>query len=53
VSDPLGNVLDNYYEIELKREEKSEMFFSDMVPKPQEGVACLSFRYKKYLPSEF
>jgi hypothetical protein len=49
VNDGLGNELERYYAVDLKANEKSEMFFADMVPRPHEGVACLSFRYKKYL----
>ena len=52
VSDEFGRALDNYYSVELKANERSELFFNDMVPKPQGGVACLSFRYKKYLKGE-
>lgn len=52
VNDIYGRALDQYYSVELKSNEKSELFFQDMVPMPQDGVACLSFRYKKYLKGE-
>ena len=48
-----GNELEKYYAVELQSNEKSEMFFSDAVPRPLEGVACLSFRYKKYLKGKY
>jgi len=35
--------------VELDRREQSEMYFDNMVPRPDAGIACLSFRYKKYL----
>ena len=53
VSDVFGNELEKYYAVELKSNEKSEMFFSDMVPRPEDGVACLNFRYKKFLSGMF
>ena len=49
MNDDFGNTIDQYYAVELNSNEKSEMFFKDMVPRPQDGVACLSFRYKKYM----
>lgn len=42
-----------YYAVGLKSLEKTELFFDKMVPAPEAkdgGVACLTFRYKKYLP---
>jgi len=41
-------VANNYYEVVLNPGEKSEIFFSDMVETPSQGVACLNFRYKKF-----
>ena len=49
VSDTFGNQLEKYYAVELASNEKSEMYFDNMVPRPDAGIACLSFRYKKYL----
>jgi hypothetical protein len=49
VNDIDGNELDKYYAVELESEEQSQLFFPDAVPKPNDGNACLSFRYKKYL----
>lgn len=49
VSDGFGNEIDRYYAVDLKSNEQSEMFFEDMVPHPTQGIACLSFRYKKFL----
>ena len=49
VNDAFGNQLEKYYAVELGGNEESEMYFEDMVPRPDAGVACLSFRYKKYL----
>ncbi|TRY68227.1 hypothetical protein TCAL_05216 [Tigriopus californicus] len=49
VNDVFGNEIDQYYSVDLKSNEESEMFFEDMVPHPKQGIACLSFRYKKYL----
>jgi len=43
---------DNYYEVVLNPGEKSEMVFSDMVETPSRGVACLTFRYKKFYSGE-
>lgn len=39
---------DNYYEVVLNPGEKSEIVFSEMVQTPSRGVACLTFRYKKF-----
>ena len=35
-----------------KFEEKTEMFFGEMAPPPNRGVACLNFRYKKFQTGE-
>ena len=43
---------EQFYEIVLESEERSEIFFSNMVKPPKNGVACLSFRYRKYLDSK-
>lgn len=43
------NTKEQFYEIVLKSQERSELFFSNMVKPPKNGVACLSFRYRKYL----
>jgi len=40
---------DNFYEIILNGGQRSEIFFSKMVPPPSGGVACLTFRYRKFL----
>ena len=45
-------VANNYYEVVLNPGEKSEIFFSDMVETPTQGVACLNFRYKKFHSGE-
>ena len=52
MNDALGNTLEKYYAVELDRREQSEMYFDNMVPRPGAGIACLSFRYKKYLKGE-
>merc|ERR1712079_380255 len=44
-----GNAKEKFYEIVLKSQERSELFFTNMVKAPKNGVACLSFRYRKYL----
>ena len=49
VNDAFGNQLEKYYAVELGSDEESEMYFDNMVPRPDAGIACLSFRYKKYL----
>ena len=40
----------NFYEVTLngEKQEKTELFFGEMIPPPPRGVACLNFRYKKY-----
>jgi len=43
------SVTDNFYEIILDGGQRSEIFFSQMVPPPLSGVACLTFRYRKFL----
>lgn len=43
------SVKDNFYEIILNGGQRSEIFFSQMVPPPSSGVACLTFRYRKFL----
>ena len=50
LDDDLSNDLNYYYEVELfgAFEEKTEMFFGEMAPPPNRGVACLNFRYKKF-----
>ena len=53
VSDGFNNELDSYYSVELNSNEKSEMFLQDMVPRPRDGIACLSFRYKKFMESKY
>ena len=53
MNDALGNQLEKYYAVELERREQSEMYFDNMVPRPDAGIACLSFRYKKYLKGEW
>ena len=53
VNDALGNTLEKYYAVELGRNEESEMYFDNMVPRPDAGIACLSFRYKKYLKGRY
>ena len=53
VNDALGNTLEKYYAVELDRREQSEMYFDNMVPRPDAGIACLSFRYKKYLKGKY
>ena len=53
MNDRFGRALDNYYAVQLNENEKSELFFKDMVPRPQEGVACLNFRYKKFMKGEY
>lgn len=40
---------DRFYEIILNGGQRSEIFFSNMVPPPSGGVACLTFRYRKFL----
>lgn len=40
---------EQFYEIVLESDERTEFFFSKMVPPPKNGIACLSFRYRKYL----
>jgi len=40
---------EQFYEIVLGSEERSEIFFPNMVKPPKNGIACLSFRYRKYL----
>jgi hypothetical protein len=37
-----------YYEIDLSSKDKTELFFENMIPPPDNGIACLDFRYKKY-----
>ena len=44
---------DNFYEIILDGGQRSEIFFSQMVPPPSSGVACLTFRYRKFLDSKY
>ena len=44
---------DKFYEIILDGGQRSEIFFSQMVPPPSGGIACLSFRYRKFLDSKF
>ena len=44
---------DRFYEIILNGGQRSEIFFSQMVPPPTGGVACLTFRYRKFLDSKF
>lgn len=42
-----------YYAVGLNSGEKTELYFSNMVPPPDPkdgGIACLTFRYKKYFP---
>jgi len=42
-----------YYAVGLNSLEKTELYFNNMIPPPKSkdrGVACLSFRYKKYFP---
>jgi len=42
-----------YYAVGLNSLEKTELYFNNMIPPPKskdKGVACLSFRYKKYFP---
>ena len=46
------SVTDNFYEIILDGGQRSEIFFSQMVPPPLSGVACLTFRYRKFLDSK-
>jgi hypothetical protein len=43
---------EQFYEIVLASEERSEIFFPNMVKPPKNGIACLSFRYRKFLDSE-
>jgi len=40
---------EKFYEVVLAGLERTEIFFSNMVRKPDNGIACLSFRYRKYL----
>ena len=44
-----NSATDKFYEIVLESRERSEIFFSNMVSPPKNGVACLSFRYRKFL----
>ena len=44
---------DNFYEIILNGGQRSEIFFTKMVPPPSGGVACLTFRYRKFLDGKF
>jgi hypothetical protein len=43
-------VENNYYEVTLNAEEqeRTELFFGEMIPPPPRGIACLNFRYKKF-----
>ena len=52
--DEISNDLNYYYEVSLfgLAEEKTEMFFGEMAPPPNRGVACLNFRYKKFQTGE-
>ena len=45
----------NFYEVTLngEKQEKTELFFGEMIPPPPRGVACLNFRYKKYQTGDF
>ena len=42
---------ERFYEIVLQNQERTEMFFSEMAPPPDSGIACLNFRYRKFLDS--
>jgi len=46
---PYNSATDQFYEIVLESGERSEIFFSNMVSPPVNGIACLSFRYRKFL----
>ena len=42
-----------YYAVGLNSLEKTELYFNNIIPPPKskdKGVACLTFRYKKYFP---
>jgi len=40
---------ERFYEVVLQNKERTEMFFSEMAPPPTSGIACLNFRYRKFL----
>ena len=42
---------ERFYEVVLQNKERTEMFFSEMAPPPTSGIACLNFRYRKFLDS--
>ena len=49
LTDLFGNEIDNFYQVEMASNEKTQLSFDNSIAKPRNGEACLSFRYKKYL----
>ena len=40
---------ERFYEVVLQSKQRTEMFFSEMASPPNSGIACLNFRYRKFL----
>ena len=38
----------NYLQIKLDRQEKTEFFFEKKISEPEEKIICIDFRFQKY-----
>ena len=46
--DRVNDISNSYYATKLFYQDKTELFFNNLINSPKRGIVCLEFKYKKH-----